>query len=104
MFMTTPPVASLLISAIGTEFFWIDDILFTGIAAERCKVPLAEFRSHITMEEEDIRCCLRGGGGCEFSVALATGKWDLIEEYHRISLTLPSAINRTGRGNCVKNN
>jgi hypothetical protein len=97
MYITTPSVASKLISALGKDFFWIDDVFITGVAAVRANVPLVYFNQHFTLSSADLRCCLQGGG-CEFLVALATGEFGLLEAYHR--LTLIMRANRKGRGGC----
>jgi hypothetical protein len=97
MFIATPSTASKLISAIGTDFFWVDDVFITGVAAERAKVPLVDLRKQFTFKTDDVRCCVHGGG-CEFLVAVSEGGWVLLEEYLRLTLT--TAVNRKGRGDC----
>jgi len=97
MYIATPSVASKLISALGTDFFWIDDVFITGVGAERAKVPLVDLRKHFTFKNAELKCCLRGGG-CEFLVALLSKQWELLEQYLRLSLT--TAVDRKGRGNC----
>jgi hypothetical protein len=98
MYMTTPGVAAKLISALGTDFFWIDDVFITGVGSERAKVPLVDFYPHFTLQPEDLRCCVNGGG-CEFLAALTAGDWSLLEQYHRLALT--TALDRKGRGGCA---
>jgi hypothetical protein len=97
MYITTPSSAKKLISALGTEYFWIDDISITGVAAERAKVPQIDLTSHFTFKKEDLRCCLNGGG-CEFLVSLSPDDWVILEQYLRLTFT--TAVNRKGRGNC----
>jgi hypothetical protein len=99
MYITTPSVASKLISALGKDFFWIDDVFITGVAAERAKVPLVDFNKHFTFKLEDLKCCLQGGG-CEFLVVVSFNQWSFLEQYVRLTLT--TAGNRKGRGNCKK--
>jgi len=98
MYISTPSVASKLISALGTDFFWLEDVFITGVGAERAKVPLVDFSEHFSFKTEELRCCLRGGG-CEFLVALSEGEWLLLEEYLR--LTLSKGADRKGRGGCT---
>jgi hypothetical protein len=97
MYITTPSVATKLITALGTEFFWVDDVFITGVAAERAKVPLVDLRSHFTFKITDLWCCQQGGG-CGFLVSISDREWSLLEEFLRLSLT--PAANRKGRGDC----
>jgi hypothetical protein len=96
--MTTPSVAAKLIAALGTDFFWVDDVFITGVAAVRAKVPRVDIRTHFTFEVTDLWCC-QHGGGCEFLVSITEHEWALLEEYLRLTLT--PAANRKGRGDCM---
>jgi hypothetical protein len=98
MYITTPSVAWKLISALGTDFFWLEDVFITGVGAERAKVPLVDLHRHFTFIPDELRCCLQGGG-CEFLVASAKAEFGLIEKYQQ--LTLSTGANRKGRGGCV---
>ena len=91
-------MAAKLISALGTDFFWIDDIFITGVATERAKVPLVAIDTHFTFKVTDLWCCQQGGG-CEFLVSITGHEWSLLEEYLRLTLT--PDVNRDGRGDCM---
>ena len=98
LYVTTPFVAGKLVSALGTDFFWVDDVFITGVGAERAKVPQINIGStHYTTRTEELQCCVQGGG-CEFLVAPSMADWALLEKYLRLSLT--AAVKRKGRGNC----
>jgi hypothetical protein len=86
------------VCAFGTDFFWADDAIITGVGAERAKVLQIDIGStHYTMRIADIQCCVQSGG-CEFRVAPSMVEWALLEKYLRLSLT--AAAKRKGSGNC----
>jgi hypothetical protein len=97
MYVTTPAVAARLIAALGTDFFWVDDVFITGVGTERAKIPLVNIVGDYSYDVEELRCCVNGGG-CEF-LASVSNDWQLLEQYHRLTFT--SAVRRKGRGDCV---
>jgi hypothetical protein len=90
-------VASKLISALGTDFFWVDDVFVTGVAPARAKVELVDIGDYFTFRIEELKCCLRGGG-CEFLVAVSTDEWYLEQEFLRLSLS--TVTMHKGREDC----
>jgi hypothetical protein len=93
-----PAAAGKMISALGKDFFWIDDVLITGVGRERANVSVVAL-PNITRDNNQFVCCVRGGD-CNFLVALTEADWRLVENYLRLTHT-PATSRTHALGNCV---
>lgn len=86
LYITTPSTAKdLYKNSYGTDFFWIDDILITGIIREKSRVMTIRMNDWFSPNAEFMKCCLRDFKDhfyeCDFKIGPNGGENKMLKEF-----------------------
>lgn len=79
---TFDSVLSLLNQAHLAKFFWIDDLLVTGILREKAKLKLTDIRQYFRYEPKNIECCISNKYSCDFLAAPNGKDFNLTKKFY----------------------
>ena len=79
---TMESVRSLLKRAHLSRYFWIDDLLVTGILRDEVKIKLTDIRQYFRYEPKNIECCISNKYSCDFLAAPNGKDFNLTKKFH----------------------
>lgn len=79
---TMESVRSLLKQAHLSRYFWIDDLLVTGILRDKVKIKLTDIRQYFRYEPKNIECCISNRYSCDFLAAPNGKDFNLTKKFH----------------------
>ncbi|XP_046665738.1 beta-1,3-galactosyltransferase 5 [Homalodisca vitripennis] len=78
MYVIRSGSAKKLLTALKFErYFWIDDVLVTGVLAEKAELGFEDMQEYFTTNPEYFECCMRDKVKCGFVVGPSGGDYNI---------------------------